>query len=81
MDGDGNLDELEQHIAKYDTNLDGTFSVAEVKAIVEELEREEELVSNMKWVRAELARWTCWARRPAASGLSRWPLAAGAAGR
>ena len=29
----GSLDALEDHISKYDTNLDGTFSVAEVKAI------------------------------------------------
>ena len=38
MTGDGTLDPLEEHIAEYDTNLDGTFSVAEVKAIVEEYE-------------------------------------------
>lgn len=50
MDGSGQLDELEEHIAKYDTNLDGTFSVAEVKAIVEEVERADEMVDNLKWV-------------------------------
>jgi hypothetical protein len=48
MDGSGSLDALEEHISKYDTNLDGTFSVAEVKAIVEELEKEEQNVKNMQ---------------------------------
>ena len=57
MDQSGVLDRVEEHIAKYDTNKDGTFSVAEVKAIVEELEKEEAVPSGCFW--STLAVW-CW---------------------
>ena len=50
MDQSGVLDRVEEHIAKYDTNKDGTFSVAEVKAIVEELEKEEQQTKALKKV-------------------------------
>ena len=52
MDQSGELDRVEEHIAKYDTNKDGTFSVAEVKAIVEELEKEEQQTKALKKVPA-----------------------------
>ena len=52
MDQSGVLDRVEEHIAKYDTNKDGTFSVAEVKAIVEELEKEEQQTKASKKVPA-----------------------------
>ena len=64
MDQSGVLDRVEEHIAKYDTNKDGTFSVAEVKAIVEELEKEEQQVKSLKKVSA-----------PACSSCGTWGTA------
>ncbi len=43
-------DKVSQHIKKYDTNGDGNFSVAEVKIIIEEIERDEEQVKGLKKV-------------------------------
>lgn len=43
-------DKVSQHIKKYDTNGDGNFSVAEVKIIIEEMERDENQVKSLKKV-------------------------------
>ena len=43
-------DKISQHIKKYDTNGDGNFSVAEVRIIIEEMERDENQVKSLKKV-------------------------------
>ncbi len=50
ISGDGELDEVERHIASYDVDGSGTFDVAEVKAIVKDLEQSQEEVGRMKWI-------------------------------
>ena len=41
-------DKISQHIKKYDTNGDGNFSVAEVRIIIEEMERDENQVKSLE---------------------------------
>ena len=70
MDQSGVLDRVEEHIAKYDTNKDGTFAVAEVKAIVEELEKEEQQTKALKKVPAPAPAMRC---PPPPVSNRRWP--------
>jgi len=53
-DGDGEISKLERLLMKYDVDKSGTFSVAEVKAIVVDLDKEEKKGKSLKKVIAGL---------------------------
>ena len=46
MNHDGSLDSIERTIMKYDVNADGNFSIAEVKAIIQDLKSAEKASSQ-----------------------------------
>jgi len=54
-DGDGKLSDLERVCMKYDTNADGTFSMLEVKAIVQDMQTAKKQAKNMGRLAAGIA--------------------------
>jgi len=54
-DGDGQLSDLEKICQKYDTNRDGSFSMAEVERIVEDMQAAEKKAANIGKLAALIA--------------------------